>query len=522
MWTPWAFVTRALSLQGFQAAEEIITAMGKQTADRSRPIVLSVPARMEIISIWVALTKRHQEKILSLFHPIFKRISGGIDAALTFVARAGLVDACEALLAAKAQPNVWTYDSEVMTMMTPLDFAIQGGSADVIRLMRAHGGKTRVYADMVFASNPLHDAEHGSIRKEFYEWALQNDMSPQMDALIEASNEQPWAIDLASLLVTAVKLGARKITRMLLFRGVSAAGLSPELIADMVLRLVKKNDLQLVTLLIHQRAELHMCGKAVQAAAAAGKTNMISLLAEAGSPLEELNEKEEVPIHLAARAGHTDVLRALHRHGCNMQKQTWERTMNALHEGQRLQPFTAMHMAAQKGHTETLLAFQDMFRDTGYDLTVCRNSPHGITLLHIAVSGNQAETIRVCLDLRCDPDGYSAPGGCDGAHGVPYTGTPLHLAANGGRITAMKTLLAGSADINAACLSDSPDEKKRGCTAAHIAAMNDNLHMLQVLADHRADLQAKNDASQTPLDLACSDEARSLLSRAENLHCAKN
>ena len=64
--------------------------------------------------------------------------------------------------------------------------------------------------------------------------------------------------------------------------------------------------MEMITLLMSHDADFSLCSAAVHAAAANGKTSLISLCAEAGCPVEEMNENGELPVHLAARAGHTN------------------------------------------------------------------------------------------------------------------------------------------------------------------------------------------------------------------------
>merc|ERR1712144_139310 len=119
-----------------------------------------------------------------------------------------------------------------------------------------------------------------------------------MDALLEALPGQTF--DLPKLLESASESGAVGIACVILHRGTSANTLKPEQIAQLVSHAVRKNNEALVLLLISCGATFHLCGAAVRHAAEAGHSHMVSLLSEAGCPLEEPNERQEAPVHLAA------------------------------------------------------------------------------------------------------------------------------------------------------------------------------------------------------------------------------
>merc|ERR1712100_447757 len=114
---------------------------------------------------------------------------------------------------------------------------------------------------------------------------------------------------------------------------------------------------------------------------------MLLLCAEAKCPLEDMNDRGELPVHLAARAGHTDVVRALHKRGCDIERPSGETDGTQLHRSSltsflekqallkdienctqcpeltrttttqkkaKINPMTPAHMAAEFSHAELL------------------------------------------------------------------------------------------------------------------------------------------------------------------------
>ncbi|XP_049945377.1 ankyrin-3-like isoform X2 [Schistocerca serialis cubense] len=106
----------------------------------------------------------------------------------------------------------------------------------------------------------------------------------------------------------------------------------------------------------------------------------------------------------------------------------------------------------------------------------------GQTALHTAASGGHVEAVRSLLDARAPVD----------FRDVDYQ-TPLHLAARNGH-TAVVQLLLTSADCNAT--------KSGGDTPLHLAVREGHADVAAVLLQAGADRGARNEAGNTPLDLA--------------------
>ena len=79
----------------------------------------------------------------------------------------------------------------------------------------------------------------------------------------------------------------------------------------------------------------------------------------------------------------------------------------------------------------------------------------------------------------------------------------IHFAAQKGHLEVVKTLVTSGASIKAA--------NRKGMMALHYAAQGSHVELTKYLLKKGANLSAKTKAGKTPLDLASSEEIRSLL-----------
>ena len=117
--------------------------------------------------------------------------------------------------------------------------------------------------------------------------------------------------------------------------------------------------------------------------------------------------------------------------------------------------------------------------------------PNGYTPLHFAAGflpgGNALKRTEVCqliIDRVMDKNPADK-----------YGGTPLHLAASGGRLQICQLILTNVLDKN-------PADSGRGRTPLHFAAANGHTEICKLILDN---VQEKNPADltgKTPLDLA--------------------
>lgn len=82
--------------------------------------------------------------------------------------------------------------------------------------------------------------------------------------------------------------------------------------------------------------------------------------------------------------------------------------------------------------------------------------------------------------------------------------TPLHAAAAGGNVQAVRQLIESGADVNAQVRSDESYSSEWGNAPLHYAARDGRTAAARVLIEAGADINARNDRGQTPLHRAIS------------------
>ncbi|KAH1040653.1 hypothetical protein J1N35_042396 [Gossypium stocksii] len=225
------------------------------------------------------------------------------------------------------------------------------------------------------------------------------------------------------------------------------------------------------------------------------------ILSKCPSLLLQTNAKGQTPLHVAARYGHSAIVKLLIKSCAKARAGELELGMDqvrAVREMLRItdqESNTALHEAARCGNVEVLkalLKFEDpdfpysankkletplyiaarrrgpRRRGSGPLLTLLldklkstgHGGPHGRTALHAAAMAGDAEAVRVILEKKGnltkerDEDGH----------------TPLHYAAHFGyRLSVVKELL--KRDVSAAYIGD----KKRGMTPLLMAARQGNV-----------------------------------------------
>ncbi|KAF6037451.1 hypothetical protein EB796_004242 [Bugula neritina] len=199
------------------------------------------------------------------------------------------------------------------------------------------------------------------------------------------------------------------------------------------------------------------------------------------------------PLHLAAKHGHIEVLEVL--------KDKLELTTSSSTSG-----FTALHVAAHFGQTNTVRELLNKLTATVASVVARDNQEHGLTPLHLAAQSGHQGLVRVLLN---------SPGVQADAATVLHGSIPLHLAAQNGHTAVISLLL--SKDTNLIHVAD-----KHGKTGLHLAAKHGQLDMIALLLGQGAEINAVDEfCEQMATDLmaiaASENSPRVLLTSVDRL-----
>lgn len=159
-------------------------------------------------------------------------------------------------------------------------------------------------------------------------------------------------------------------------------------------------------------------------AAAAGRTEDISLSILGGADLNAANENGWTPLMFAASRGDLDAVNLLLAYGADPE---------AAPSTKNVSGFTALMAAAYYGHPGAAAA---LLR-SGADPDAADTHYYGETALMLAVKRREPETVKVLL-----------AGGADADAGNRAGVTPLMYAASYGDLEVIRLLLAAGADVS--------------------------------------------------------------------------
>ncbi|XP_025103600.1 ankyrin repeat and death domain-containing protein 1A-like isoform X1 [Pomacea canaliculata] len=174
-----------------------------------------------------------------------------------------------------------------------------------------------------------------------------------------------------------------------------------------------------------------------------------------------VEKNERTALHLAAEAGHLDIVDKLLQMGAQIQKKDKSGA-------------TAVHLAAEKGHGQVVR------RLLLVGVEVDDRDVEGRTALHMAAEHGHLEVVDLLLDYMANPN-------CETIKEI----TPLHLAATEGYASICRSLLRASCNINA--------QNFQGNTALHLAAAGDHREVALLLVENECELDLPNFRMQTPL-----------------------
>ncbi|KAG1665613.1 hypothetical protein FOA52_003260 [Chlamydomonas sp. UWO 241] len=175
------------------------------------------------------------------------------------------------------------------------------------------------------------------------------------------------------------------------------------------------------------------CGRtALHYAAAGGHSSTVSLLASKSVWLDSYDAQDDTPLHLAARCGHAGAIRALSDVGAKLELCN-KRGLTPLGEALTgddagaatalleagacvdagVGGFSLLHLCAGLGATaslELLLASGSGVSEPLLDASSVGGNAEGITPLHAAAAGGQADAVRILLDAGADASTADAHG----------------------------------------------------------------------------------------------------------------
>jgi len=404
-------LARAVALEKIEVAEVIIRHM-QLKEHRQTLEALCMPARVNLLKIWAVAKQSCRQDVKDLEKPLQDMVSvacGGINSALGLAARANMPQAASSLVSLRANPNAIAVNDDGKPCV-PLDLACEHGSSLTVKQLVACGSILGRYQRQKQALYGLYYPWFTKGYDPMKSRILEEDLWRQFEAFADASKQVDW-VDMSSYLEEAASAGAAKVTRSLLRREVSAAGLPPDTVKKIVLKAVDSEDIELLALLRSRGASFVDSGAAVHLAAWKGLAPFVSSLAAASCPLDTQDDQGNTSVHMAAKFGRTAILKLLQEHKCDLG------SFNSSHQ-------TPLHLATLYGHSQAVtqligygaslegvmfpaissgnLSMMRLLAGMGCDMNP--TDRYGETPLHAAIRTKRLDVIEGLLELRANPE----------------------------------------------------------------------------------------------------------------------
>ncbi|KAJ5924217.1 hypothetical protein N7466_008404 [Penicillium verhagenii] len=335
---------------------------------------------------------------------------------------------------------------------TALTWAADDGYLEIAKLLIKHGAKLELANND--GTTPLYAATlngHSDMVK----------MLLEMGANVDAQRKQGW-----TALICAVYDGNCEIAKLLIEHGAKLElanndGTTPLYAATL------NGHSDMVKMLLEMGANVDAQRKqgwtALNCAVYDGNCEIAKLLIEHGAKLDLTNNEGSTPLYMASLHGHLDVVKMLLEKGANV-------------DAQNKTGRTALTCAASDGNFETA----KLLTEHGAKLDLARND--GTTPLCIASGEGHLDIARILLEK----------------------GANYHTANSRGRTPVSSASLKGHAEVVQLLLTQSPmpslkEADKNGYSALNLAAYYGHLETLNLLLEHNADIESKNNVGQTPL-----------------------
>jgi ankyrin repeat protein/L-ascorbate metabolism protein UlaG (beta-lactamase superfamily) len=239
-------------------------------------------------------------------------------------------------------------------------------------------------------------------------------------------------------------------------------------------------------------------GTALHLAAQAGHEELVRFLVEQGAQVDAGDNENSTPLDVAAQSGHRAVAELLVAHGADVNHRD-QNGMTPLHfaayqgrndvvelliangsdvSATKLNGSTPLHGAVYYGHTETAR----LLIEKGAAIEAANES--GYTPLISAAAGGRREPVELLLDR-----------GADIAAVERYGNTALLIASHTGHVDVVELLLDRGAGLG-------PVATQGGWTALHSAVSRGHLNVAEALIAREADVNALTEGGSAPLHVA--------------------
>ncbi|KAK1284667.1 hypothetical protein QJS10_CPB21g00257 [Acorus calamus] len=233
-------------------------------------------------------------------------------------------------------------------------------------------------------------------------------------------------------------------------------------------------------------------------AARLGHVNFIkALLGQSDRLLTRTNKDGENPLHVAAKAGHVHVADAMmtHLERWPADPETDEGGVTVITQAKNEEGNTPLHEAVRAGREVVALKLLE------WDMVVADEvNREGETPLHLAARGGMYNVVNAMLDVVVPPV-LTEASTLQGMH------TPLHEAVKGDHAEVVELLIEKRKDMIAAA-------DTTGRTALHYAAQKDNGQIVEMLLTHDPSLAyTPNFEGSPPLHIAAAFNSKSAITK---------
>ena len=441
---------------------------------------------------------------------------------LHFAAVAGCVDMMDVLVQCGVDPNA--ADS---IGLTPLHLAVASGKLEAVRELLRLGAQASMTVVAGISGTPLHQAAFGG-QKEM------------VLALLDAGCPVGVAENTGKTALHFACAGGRvELLSLLLEHGLDVNSADSEGCTPLHLA-SHYGQLQAVHTLLRLGGMASIAnvagtrGTPLHQAALGGHKDIVSVLLDAGCPIDVEDSREASLMHFAAEGGHVGMIAFLHEQGLHVHQTARDgRTplhhaafsgqLDAVSELLRLGATASMRTLAVNGGTPLHQAALGGHKEVMSALIDAGCSPHtpdnsGKSILHFAAQRGHSELLRWSVEQGLDVN-KGDNDGCTPLHLAAYHkqleavrellelggrgslvkdagdfGTPLHQAALGGHKDMASILL------NAGC----PINVMKGCdrSVLHFAAQGGHVCLIELFVEHGLDINLEDNEGSTPLHFA--------------------